>query len=167
MSVLKQARIDANLSIEDVSRQLNIRKHYIIALEEDNFDEIPGAVYVQGYRKIYANFFRIEHLDEGLANAEVVSNNTYTKVMDGLGGKNNLGIATVIIFALILGVWFYMLFSSNNHGNDLVKELENQEPTNYMLNIQEPMQDAEDTIKVDFKLPNIERSNGVNNTNNQ
>ena len=56
MSILKQARIDANLSIEDVSRQLNIRKHYIIALEENKLEEIPAALYAQGYIRIYSKF---------------------------------------------------------------------------------------------------------------
>jgi len=168
MSILKQARINAKLSIADVSRQLNIRKHYIVALEENKLEEIPAAVYVQGYMKIYSKFLGIENIDQEKEKLEILSNNAYAKVMDTFGGRNNLGLATAIIFALIVGTWFYMLGTQNNNDSGLVKNLENLEPTNYMLNIQEPRQDTEDMMKVDLKLPNIESSShGLNDTHNQ
>ena len=168
MSILKQARIDANLSIEDVSRQLNIRKHYIIALEENKLEEIPAAVYAQGYIRIYSKFLGIKNVDQEIEKIGIPSNNTYTKVLDTFGGRNNLGVATAIIFALIVGTWFYILGLQNNNDGGLVKNLENLEPANYMLNMQEPQKDTEDIMKVDLKLPNIESSShGLNETDNQ
>jgi len=168
MSILKQARMNANLSIEDVSRQLNIRKHYIIALEEDKLEEIPAAVYAQGYMKLYAKFLGIKNIDHEIEKIVIPSNNTYTKVLDTFGGRNNLGVATAIIFALIVGAWAYILGMQNNKDSGLVKHLENLEPANYMLNIQEPKKNVEDIMKVDLKLLNIESSShGLNDTDNQ
>lgn len=57
---LKEARINAGYSIEDVSLKLNIRKQYLIDLEEENFENIPGRIYVDGYSKLYSEFLGIE-----------------------------------------------------------------------------------------------------------
>jgi|GEM_PF-3420331 len=160
MSILQQTRIKAQLSIEDVSRQLNIRKHYIIALEEDRLDEIPSAVYAQGYLKIYSKFL-VENIAQEKEKLEAKSNNAYTKVVDTLGGRNNLGLTISVIFALIVGTWFYMIVIQNTHDDGLVKNLENLEPTNYMLNIQEPRRDVEDIMKVDLPYSEINRAKAI------
>ena len=161
MSILQQTRIKAQLSIEDVSRQLNIRKHYIIALEEDRLDEIPSAVYAQGYLKIYSKFLGVENIAQEKEKLEAKSNNAYTKVVDTLGGRNNLGLTISVIFALIVGTWFYMIVIQNTHDDGLVKNLENLEPTNYMLNIQEPRRDVEDIMKVDLPYSEINRAKAI------
>jgi cytoskeletal protein RodZ len=59
-SRLKKAREAAGYSIEEVSKILKIRKQYIINLEEEAFDDIPGQVYVNGYTKIYHEFLGLE-----------------------------------------------------------------------------------------------------------
>lgn len=59
-SKLKEARINAGYSIEDVSLKLNIRKQYLIDLEEENFEAIPGQIYVDGYIKLYSEFLGID-----------------------------------------------------------------------------------------------------------
>jgi|APCry1669190288_1035285.scaffolds.fasta_scaffold12621_4 hypothetical protein len=59
ISKLKQARLDAGKGIEEISLAINIRKQYLIALEEENFDIIPGKVYVDGYLKLYAKYLGI------------------------------------------------------------------------------------------------------------
>lgn len=53
-SPLKKARIEAGYSLEEVARQINIRKQYLKALEEGRETDLPGKVYAQGYFKIYA-----------------------------------------------------------------------------------------------------------------
>ncbi len=57
---LKKAREEAGLSIEDVSKALNIRKQYIKELEKGNLDSLPGKVYIKGYTKMYCEFLGIE-----------------------------------------------------------------------------------------------------------
>ena len=166
MSILKQARINAKLSVEEVSRQLNIRKHYIIALEEDKLEEIPAGVYAQGYIRMYSKFLGIQ-IEQEIVKPELSASDPYARVVDTFGGKNNLGMATAVIFALIVGTWFYMLGIHKNDDGGLVQNLENLEPVNYMLNMQEPRKDIEDLTQVDFKLPNNESSSdGLNDTNN-
>ena len=57
---LKEARDKAGYTVDEVAAQLNIRKQYIICLEEGNTDAIPGKVYVEGYKKMYCEFLGID-----------------------------------------------------------------------------------------------------------
>ena len=55
-SKLKEAREEAGYTVEEVAEKLNIRKQYIICLQEGNFEGIPGKLYVEGYTKMYTEF---------------------------------------------------------------------------------------------------------------
>jgi cytoskeletal protein RodZ len=58
---LKEAREAAGHTIEEVSEILNIRKKYLVSIEEGRLEEIPGQVYVEGYTKMYCEFLGIEY----------------------------------------------------------------------------------------------------------
>ncbi|WP_053958787.1 helix-turn-helix domain-containing protein [Sulfobacillus thermosulfidooxidans] len=58
--VLNQARIRRRLSIDQVSEALHIRREYILALEQNRWDDLPGEVYGQGFLK---NYGRLVDLD--------------------------------------------------------------------------------------------------------
>ncbi|MBI5613115.1 MAG: helix-turn-helix domain-containing protein [Gammaproteobacteria bacterium] len=51
---LGQARTDLGLSREDVARQLHLKPQHIVALEDDDYQSLPGATYVRGYLRSYA-----------------------------------------------------------------------------------------------------------------
>lgn len=51
---LISARLAKGLEIEDVARQLHIRREYLQALEAGEFDDIPGATYIAGFLRSYA-----------------------------------------------------------------------------------------------------------------
>ncbi len=63
-SPLKQARLDSGKTIEELSDILKIRKQYLIALEEGDYEVIPGKVYVQGYLRLYSNYLGIDQDQE-------------------------------------------------------------------------------------------------------
>lgn len=65
-SVLKAAREDKGLSLEDAATTLRIRSDHLRALEEDDFDRLPGSVYAIGFIRTYAT-----HL--GLNAAELIT----------------------------------------------------------------------------------------------
>jgi transcriptional regulator with XRE-family HTH domain len=56
---LKEARESAGYTIEDVARKLNIRKQYLVSLEEEDYDALPGKIYVEGYTKMYYEFLKL------------------------------------------------------------------------------------------------------------
>lgn len=53
-AVLRQGRQDRNLSVEEVGRSLNLALRHIDALENDDYEKLPGPTYVRGYLRGYA-----------------------------------------------------------------------------------------------------------------
>ncbi|GAB4162255.1 MAG: hypothetical protein Tsb006_0250 [Rickettsiaceae bacterium] len=64
-SKLKEAREKAGYTVEEVSEILKIRKQYIINLEEENFENMPGKIYVKGYTKVYYEFLGLDLPQDG------------------------------------------------------------------------------------------------------
>ena len=57
---LKEEREKQGYSIEDIANTLKIRKKYIISIENGDYSDIPGEVYLNGYIKSYCYFLKIE-----------------------------------------------------------------------------------------------------------
>ncbi len=55
-AMLKEMRLQKGLKIAEISKQLCIRKHYIEAIEESDYKEIPAFPYGIGFIRSYANF---------------------------------------------------------------------------------------------------------------
>ena len=53
-TVLRQAREGQDVSLEDVSALLKIREDHLQALENNDFDRLPGHVYAIGFIRTYA-----------------------------------------------------------------------------------------------------------------
>ena len=149
---LKQARIKAGLSVQDVSNALSIRKHYIIALEENRFDEIPSKVYVKGYMQLYAKFLNIEYIEP---EAEIVhKERNYTKVLETFGRKSRAGFSIAAIFLLIVAIWIYMAYILSSGKKTVMENLENTDPTNHMMNITDPQRAAKAIEKQNANIVN-------------
>ena len=56
---LKKAREFQQLSIEDVSKILNIKTKHLLALEEERIDDLPSGLYGKSYLKKYANYLKL------------------------------------------------------------------------------------------------------------
>lgn len=51
---LRQARVDLRLTPEEVAKQLHLAPRQILALESDDYDNLPQSTYVRGYLRSYA-----------------------------------------------------------------------------------------------------------------
>ena len=58
--VLRLAREQQGLTLQDVSDALNIKREYLEALEKDEYDAIPGAVFVKGFLRNYGIFLELD-----------------------------------------------------------------------------------------------------------
>lgn len=58
---LKEARENLGLSLREVEEATKIRKKYLQALENEEFDVIPGKTYAKGFLKIYAKFLNLDY----------------------------------------------------------------------------------------------------------
>lgn len=61
--ILKKERERRNISLEYIASQTHIRRDYLFAVENNNFEKIPAEIYVRGYLRMYA---RILNIDEDM-----------------------------------------------------------------------------------------------------
>lgn len=54
-SILRQTREDKQISLDYISETTKIRKRYLLAIEEGEFDVMPGAFYARAFVKTYAD----------------------------------------------------------------------------------------------------------------
>lgn len=57
---LRQKRQAKNLTIKDVSQTIKIRPEYLIALEEERWDQLPSGLYGKNFLKKYAQFLQLD-----------------------------------------------------------------------------------------------------------
>ncbi|MBE8948978.1 MAG: helix-turn-helix domain-containing protein [Quinella sp. 3Q1] len=57
---LRQERERQNLSISDIEQGTSIRAVYIEAIENGEYDKLPGAIYTKGFIKNYAKFLEMD-----------------------------------------------------------------------------------------------------------
>lgn len=57
--ILRKEREQQKLTIQDVEQATSIRALYIEALEQGEYDKLPGEVYAKGFIKNYANFLNL------------------------------------------------------------------------------------------------------------
>jgi len=58
-SVLRKARLERNISLEQVAQATHIRVAYLEALEDDRLDLLPSMVQARGFLRLYAGFLKI------------------------------------------------------------------------------------------------------------
>lgn len=57
---LREARIRKSLTIKDVEDATKIRSKYLEALEEDDYEVLPGPTYVKAFLRSYATFLKLD-----------------------------------------------------------------------------------------------------------
>jgi len=57
---LREARIRRGLSVKGVEDATRIRSKYLEALEEDDFEVLPGPTYVKAFLRSYATFLKLD-----------------------------------------------------------------------------------------------------------
>jgi len=61
--ILRRAREDRGLSLEQVEQATKIRATYLEALEQEDFGRMPGPVYARGFLRNYARFLGLDEQD--------------------------------------------------------------------------------------------------------
>lgn len=58
--ILKQAREDQRLTLEEVSLATKIKEKYLAAIEADNWEALPSTVQQKGFTRSYAAFLKLD-----------------------------------------------------------------------------------------------------------
>jgi cytoskeletal protein RodZ len=110
--MLRAARKEKNLSLEQVEDAIHIRQHLLVALEEDNLDEFPSPVVTRGMIHNYANFLGLDPI----AALTLYDGNGVVPVKgqrltpDGIEFMDlSMSSGRFVNWELIIGVLFFML----------------------------------------------------------
>ncbi len=57
---LREARIRQGKSLKDVEDILKIRGRYLLALEQDDFESMPGSTFVKAFLRTYADYLGLD-----------------------------------------------------------------------------------------------------------
>ncbi|MGC6769123.1 RodZ domain-containing protein [Enterococcus sp. LJL128] len=57
---LREARLQMNMSLDELQQITKIQKRYLMAIEENNFDSMPGTFYVRAFIRQYANAVNLD-----------------------------------------------------------------------------------------------------------
>ncbi|KRM59224.1 hypothetical protein C5L31_000919 [Secundilactobacillus malefermentans] len=136
---LRDARIAKGFTIDDLQQTTKIQKRYLIAIEEERFDDLPGDFYVRAFIKQYADTVDLDgaellnEFSNKLPNTKtqeytdkVNENNpttrsTQRKVDDRyekLRRKIPMVVAIVVVILVLGGIWYASSLHSQKSSQD-------------------------------------------------
>ncbi|MFH1547131.1 MAG: helix-turn-helix domain-containing protein [bacterium] len=59
-TIIKKEREIQNLSLEEITSATKIQKHYLEALEADDYDKFPSTVYAKGFLRNYSRYLGVD-----------------------------------------------------------------------------------------------------------
>src|ERR671923_2648230 len=57
---LREARVRQALDFPEIEHATKIRGKYLRALEDENFEQLPGQTYVKGFLRTYADYLGLD-----------------------------------------------------------------------------------------------------------
>lgn len=140
--ILKDAREEKNISLDDIQAETKIQKRYLVAIEQDDFNALPGKFYARAFIKEYAQAVGLDpdEVLQGFDESEIASEEPatqYTRMNRTNQEKDSKGssflsfLPTVIVIILIIAILFtaWSLYqkktgTSDNENNE---QIENNE----------------------------------------
>ncbi|MGB1747346.1 MAG: helix-turn-helix domain-containing protein [Pseudohongiellaceae bacterium] len=126
--MLSAARVQQNLTQREVAETLHITMHYVNAIEHDEHDKLPGAVFAKGYIKRYAEIMALDETAvmvayEGLGHASptaIAGTGRNTRKPRRVGKSLWVVAASATVFiSLFLGLWAWNGEDANTPAGSL------------------------------------------------
>jgi cytoskeleton protein RodZ len=163
--LLRAARLDRGMSIEDVARQLRLSVRQVTALEDDDYDKFPSTTFLRGFVRNYAKLLQMDAaslLQRLQQSVPPPSAPTISYQIEGIPfpsnhkrGKLGLVIAGAVILALLLLIFEIYDANDNKEKQPAVKtEIKNEAeqdiaPPEFELTPELPISDADSASSVD------------------
>lgn len=163
--MLRNARMDRNMSVEDVSRQLRISVQQVEAIEKESFEELPGRTFVRGFVRNYANLLQLDsaaivqllpgptttitHIEHEHTPFKIQEMTTLSR--DGRRINSTLFILVILLFLVFFGYFLYPkfpLWQQTEQSNNLAVQLE----------------DGQTSVELQLPLSSLKLSDNPNET---
>ncbi|MEI3604664.1 helix-turn-helix domain-containing protein [Pseudogracilibacillus sp. SE30717A] len=154
--ILKESRVENNLSLDDIQEITKIQKRYLVAIENDDYHALPGRFYARAFIKEYAQAVGLDpnellqEFDEGKIQTEEEQTVQYTRMERSRRTRPSKGgtsifslLPSVIVIILVIGIIFvaWTLYQKTLLNSDDKVE-DHQENDEIIRSVDEP--DAED-----------------------
>lgn len=149
---LKEARMEKGLSLDDIQEMTKIQKRYLMAIEQGNYESLPGRFYARAFIKEYAQAVGLDYesllhgFDESSIQVSKERNYEYSNLSRSRRKRNTLRgasifslLPTVIVIILIVAIIFIAwTLSQKTASNSTDVELdENRNDDEIILNVDE------------------------------
>lgn len=125
--LLRRARVMRNMSIEDVSRQLRLSIQQVEAIENEDFEKLPGKTFLRGFIRNYANLVQLDPmqllqlLPESTRIISTYERTPFKNKQLSFSSSressgNNALVIIVILVIIVLGAYF--VFENNGWNKD-------------------------------------------------
>ena len=113
--LLRETRRDKGLTIGQVAKELYVQEKYLQALEDGNYEVIPGEVFLRAYFWKYADFLGLKEYIESLSRPPMIETDRKEQSMDGIFDGHwdtarkirvalKIGLPILIIVLIVMGV---------------------------------------------------------------
>lgn len=137
---LKEKREEKEITLNQLQETTKIQKRYLKAIEEENFNALPGKFYTRAFIKEYANAVGLnvdelfEEFKDEIPSADDNQTAQYTRInrsrKDNLPTKNSKVfsmIPTIIVILLIIGIifaaWWFMANKDQGDNDNTESEV--------------------------------------------
>lgn len=154
--ILKQARTEKGLTLDEISRDTNVPKKYLEAIEEDNFSVFAGETYVIGFISTYAEALEIDR-DFIIAQYRRQKKIEESSPIEVLVGKNKKSYETFLQFFIAGGILILVIIGFVVLRGHLLKE---SKPRTFTFSIDE----SKKIYETKFRVGDTLNLTGKNNT---
>jgi len=145
-AILKKAREEKGFSLDHVQEETKIRKRYLEALEQGDYDVLPGKFYIRAFIKSYAEFVGLD-ADEVLKHYQVEAPEPEMPVNEAMPSRKPKRMRSVrserfgkwlfnvllwgFLLLVIFVIWFYYYNNDETPANeaDNTPITDNSQPT--------------------------------------
>lgn len=136
--ILKEAREEKSLTLDDIQEMTKIQKRYLVAIEQNEFQALPGRFYARAFIKEYAEVIGLnatellaEFDEEKIETEDVTETAQYSRLERTKAPKEAKStsflsiiptiIVVILIIAIVVVAWMFLQKSSNDSENEAVQ----------------------------------------------
>jgi cytoskeleton protein RodZ len=127
-NTLREARVRRNLTLQQVEEDIKIRVKYVQAMENEDWDVMPGVTYVKGFLRTYATYlgldpeviigeFRSRGMTPSAEHHEPFGGSSVIGKPRGHRGRNTIVIVAIVCL-IVLAAIYALGMMNGGHGND-------------------------------------------------
>lgn len=118
--ILKEARLNLNVSLGQIAKDTKIAKRYLDAIEDDDFSIFPGDTYLKGFLRTYCEYLKLDP-EEIINKFEKIKIAESPIPIDKLIIKPKINLRPLIVIIFFIAI-VALLIMGGIYGVNLIKK---------------------------------------------